>query len=363
MSEMQTRSLTVDGATPYAIRIGPRTWEQLPAAPGRIAVVVDENVWSLHGERLRAVLAPHRPAFRVLPSGEQHKTLTMASELYGWLAQLRLERGERLVAVGGGVTGDLAGFVAATWRRGVPFVQLPTTLLAMVDSSVGGKVAVDLPEGKNLVGAFHPPALVLAETAVVATLPERERWCGLAEAVKTALLSGGGLFDLLEAGLDRLAVGMPVDDALLIDVLVRCLEYKAGVVSRDPLEHGERAVLNLGHTIGHALESAGRYAQLLHGEAVAWGLRSALRLSGIGPDDAAMRLVDRLPRRSLRGIDPARVREALGSDKKSVGGRPRFVLLEAPGRPRYGCDVADDVLEAELARLFADGQLAEVEPS
>jgi len=322
----------------------------LAQGPGRLAVVVDENVARLHGERLRGVWADRPVAWLTVPSGETHKTLRTAEALYGELAALRLERGERIVAVGGGVTGDLAGFVAATWRRGVPFVQVPTTLLAMVDASVGGKVAVDLPQGKNLVGAFHPPRQVLIDSAFLATLPVRERWAGLAEVVKTALLSGGPLLEQVERELEALAEGT----ADAAEVIRSCVAYKASVCERDPREEGERAVLNLGHTIGHGLEAAGGYARLLHGEAVAWGLRGALALSGLSGGRES-RLVERLPAVSLAGLGREEVVSQVLGDKKSAGGEPRFVLLDGVGRPRHGCRVDRASWEAEVDRLLALG--------
>ncbi len=230
-------------------------------------------------------------------------------------------------------------------------MQVPTTLLAMVDASVGGKVAVDLPQGKNLVGAFHPAKQVLVDPSFLATLPLRERWSGLAEVVKTALLAGGTLFDLVDASLERLADGS-IDAA---DVIEGCIAFKASVVARDPFEKGERAVLNLGHTLGHALESAGGYEQLLHGEAVAWGLHLALLLSSID-DDRAMQLLGRLPLPSLAGLTADDVHRHLKSDKKSVDGEPRFVLLDGVGRPRHGVRVDPKLWREVVDLLIALGQ-------
>jgi 3-dehydroquinate synthase len=345
-------TIHVLGDRPYDVWLGEGSLDRLDRAPGRVAVVVDENVERLHGARLRTVLAPHDPAWFVLPAGERHKTLETAGALWDWLGAIRLERRERVVAVGGGVTGDLAGFVASTWRRGVPFVQVPTTLLAMVDSSVGGKVGVDTARGKNLVGAFWPPAQVLADTSLLATLPVRERWCGLVEVVKTALLAGEPLLGLVEARLEALAEGAAPTD----DVVAACVRFKAEVVARDPTEQGERALLNLGHTVGHALEAAGGYERLTHGEAVAWGLRAMLALSGLAPGSREARLVARLPAVSLGGLDEAAVLAALRSDKKSAGGRPRFVLLDRAGQARHGCAVDDERLRRVLGELLAAGR-------
>jgi 3-dehydroquinate synthase len=340
--------LTLPGRS--EVFIGDGALEALTPTSGRLAVVVDENVERLHGERLRGLWQGHRCEWMTVPSGERHKTLRTAEALYERLGALRLERGERVVAVGGGVTGDLAGFVAATWRRGVEFIQVPTTLLAMVDASVGGKVAVDLPQGKNLVGAFHPAAQVLVDPSFLTTLPVRERWAGLAEVVKTALLAGGPLFDAVDDGLEAIAAGR--SDAT--PVIESCVAYKAEVVARDPVERGERAVLNLGHTLGHALETAGGFERLLHGEAVAWGLRAALSLSGL--DDArARRLVERLPCVSLAGLTRDEVIGHVRGDKKSEGGEPRFVLLDAVGKPRFGVRLDERRWTAEVDRLLALG--------
>jgi 3-dehydroquinate synthase len=326
------RVVHVDVAPSYDVHIGPGALGRLPEATGRLALLVDETVERLHGARIDAAFAGRRVERTTLPSGEAHKTLATASALYDWLAARRIERSEAIVAIGGGVTGDVAGFVAATWQRGVPLVQVPTTLLAQVDSSVGGKVAVDHPAGKNLIGAFHQPRLVLAEPAFLATLPPREMWSGLAEVVKTALLAGEPLFSLVASELEALAAGA----SALEEVVARCVAYKASVVKRDPSDHGERAVLNLGHTAGHALEKASHYEGLLHGEAVAYGLRAALALSGHGASSPARRLVSRLVVPPLPKLAVEAVLEAMRSDKKVADGQARFVLLPELGRPTWG---------------------------
>jgi 3-dehydroquinate synthase len=341
-------SLTLPG--PSDIAVGDAALDLLETGGGRAAVFIDENVDRLHGEQLRERWRGHRCEWFPVPAGERHKTLRTAERLYDRLATMRLERGECVVAVGGGVTGDIAGFVAATWRRGVDLIQVPTTLLAMVDASVGGKVAVDLPQGKNLVGAFHPARQVMVCPSFLATLPLRERWAGLAEVVKTALLAGGELFENVEASLEGLADGT-VDAAGIIE---SCIAFKAAVVGRDPHERGERAVLNLGHTLGHALEAAGGFERLLHGEAVAWGLWAALSLSGLEAP-RALRLVDRLPRVTLAGIARDEVIAHVRGDKKSAGGEPRFVLLDDVGRPRFGVRLDEPLWTAEVDRLLALG--------
>lgn len=337
----------VEVAPAYDVTIGPDALAEIEAGPGRLAVLVDENVERLHGERIRATFSSHDCLFGTVQSGEHHKTLREAERLFDWLAAHRIERRERLVAIGGGVTGDLVGFAAATWRRGIPFVQVPTTVLAQVDASVGGKVAVDHPAGKNLIGAFHQPSQVLADTRFLKTLPRREVWSGLAEVVKTALLQGEPLLGLVETHLEALARG----DGPIEDVVAQCVVYKAGVVQRDPRERGERAVLNLGHTVGHALESLGGYTELLHGEALAWGLRAALSLSGLGEDSREYRLVERLEAPRPGSVDVERVLDAMQGDKKVAGGRIRWALLERAGAPSWDRDVADERVRAVLEHL------------
>lgn len=342
------RRVHVPTTPEYDVLIGDGVLDALPDTPGRLAVVVDENVGRLHGERIRKALANRDHALFTLPSGEVHKTLATASTVYDWLADLRLERREVMVAIGGGVTGDLVGFVAATWRRGLGFIQVPTTLLSQVDASVGGKVAVDHPSGKNLIGAFHQPLAVLADTGFFSTLPDRERASGLAEVVKTALLAGKPLLSLVERHFEEL---LSTSSDAMGEVVAQCVAYKAGVVQRDPRERGERAVLNFGHTIGHALETVGGYERLLHGEAVAHGMVAALRLSGFPEDSTEMRLVQRLPRPSVAGFDVERVLDAMKGDKKVEGGRVKFVLLERPGAPEFGIDVDDARVRAAVERL------------
>jgi 3-dehydroquinate synthase len=343
------RRVHIQVAPAYAVLIGNGALKDLLPLPGRLAVVVDEAVHRLHGERIAAILGERPREVFVLPSGERQKTLRTAETLYDWLAKHRFERNEPIIAVGGGVCGDLTGFVAATWRRGVPFVQAPTTLLAQVDASVGGKVAVDHPSGKNLIGAFHQPRQVLADTSFLTTLPVREVWAGLAEIVKTALLFGEPLFSTVSSSLESLAGGAgPVEE-----VVAECVAFKAGVVQRDPMEHGERAILNLGHTVGHALETVGGYERLLHGEAVAYGLRAALELSGLPADSPAGKLIRRLKAPPLGRMAASDVLEAMRTDKKVSGGRVKFVLLDGVGRPRWNCDVAPERTREVVERLVA----------
>ena len=244
---------------------------------GTLRIIVDERVDELHGDRLRQGLGDARQHWYRVPAGEEHKTLDQAYRLYDGLLAGKPERGDIVVAFGGGVIGDLAGFVAATLLRGMPFVQIPTTVLSQVDSSVGGKVGVDHPAGKNLIGAFHQPSLVLADLDVLRTLPPREIAAGWAEVVKIAVIQDAGLFDQIEASADALSALQP--DAARTAIR-RAIELKARLVEQD--EHdteGIRAVLNYGHTLGHAIEAASDYAAFLHGEAVAVGMGGAAHIA------------------------------------------------------------------------------------
>jgi shikimate kinase/3-dehydroquinate synthase len=283
------------------------------------AVVADAHVAELHG-----VAATH-----LVPAGEAAKSVAEAERL--WRA-LELDRGSTLVAVGGGSTTDLAGFVAATYMRGVEWIPVPSTLVGQVDAAIGGKVGIDVPEGKNLVGAFHWPKETLVDTALLATLPEEERLSGLAEVVKTGLLAGEPLWDLQ-----------------LEEQVRRCAAFKAAICLRDPLDRGERAQLNFGHTFAHALEAAAGY-RLPHGRAVALGLLAALRLSGLD-DDA--QTVEGLLSPAPVTVDRDVAWAALQRDKKVRDGRVRLVLLESPGRPRVTSEVEPERVRAALDALIA----------
>lgn len=298
--------------------------------PGRgpVELVVDENVERLHGERARQALGERLRAQHVVPAGEEAKTAEVAGRLW---AALRLDRGGTVVALGGGTTGDLAGFVAATYLRGVAWAPVPTTLVAQVDAAIGGKTGIDLGAGKNLVGAFHWPARVVIDPELLDTLPASEVVNGLAEVVKTGLLAGERLWELPRPEQVR-----------------RCATFKAAVCLRDPHDHGARAQLNLGHTFGHALEVASGY-ELPHGRAVALGLVAALRLSGL---DAEAETVREVLRVAPVRVDRDAAWAALRRDKKVVGGRVRLVLLEAPGAPRVGVELDDDLVRAALDELI-----------
>jgi 3-dehydroquinate synthase len=289
----------------------------------------------------------------ILPDGEPYKTLDSSAEVFAALAALGASRDATILALGGGVIGDLAGFAAACWMRGIDFLQMPTTLLAMVDSSVGGKTGVNLPAGKNLVGAFHQPRAVVADTSTLATLPEREYRSGLAEVVKYGAIGDPAFFAWLEAQADALNAR---DEAALAQAIAISCRHKAGIVARDEHEQGERALLNFGHTFGHALETATGYGSLLHGEAVAIGMLMAARLStelGRAPGADAQRLQALLARLGLPVAAPtgdtARLLELMRLDKKNLSGRVRLILWRGIGAAELVDDVADTAILAVLA--------------
>lgn len=306
-------------------------------------VIADAALASLQGEAVSASLSAPLVTF---PGGEAHKNLATVQALYAQCVQAGLERGGTIVVLGGGVAGDMAGFVAATYMRGVAWANLPTSVLALADAGLGGKVGVDLPEGKNLVGAFHPPALMVGDFDVLKTLPAVEVQCGLAEIIKAGLIRDAGLFEGLAAG------RVPLETAI-----VRAAAVKVGVVNADPYEHGERASLNLGHTIGHGVESASGY-QIRHGQAVAIGMLAESRLAerlGLAENGLAERVGGSLRRVGLPeqapGLAPAAVRAAMSSDKKKIGGRLKFALPRCPGEVVWGVEVDEPNLMAVLEEL------------
>ncbi|KFL37007.1 3-dehydroquinate synthase [Arenimonas donghaensis] len=346
------------GARRYRIHIGRGLLDEaarlLALVPGRHALVLtDANVAPHYLARVQAALVEKQVQSWVLPPGEQEKTLARFGEVMTVLAGMGASRDVTVLALGGGVVGDLAGFAAACWMRGVRFVQLPTTLLAMVDSAVGGKTAVDLPEGKNLVGAFHQPAAVLADVATLDTLPERELRAGLAEVVKYGALGDAGFFAWLE---DRAEALLAREPEVLAEAIARCCEHKAGIVARDETEQGERMLLNLGHTFGHAIETEQGYGGLLHGEAVAVGMVLAARLSselGRAPWPDAARLAALLERLGLpvaipAGLGPQALLARMRLDKKAVSGALRLVLWRGIGQAEVVDDVADEAILAVL---------------
>jgi shikimate kinase/3-dehydroquinate synthase len=290
-----------------------------------------------HHETLAASIA--------IAPGESHKTLATAERVWRELAHAGMTRADHLVALGGGVVGDLAAFCAATYQRGVPVVQVPTTLVAQVDSAYGGKTGVDLPEAKNYVGAYHQPAAVIVDPDVLGTLPQAELSAGWVEVLKTALIAGGELWERVAAE----APGPPPDERTIL----ACARVKLAVVAEDERDGGRRQVLNLGHTVGHAIETATGYARYRHGEAVGLGLLAALRLSGQEELRAQVRELLRARRLpvTLEGVDVEQVVRGVAHDKKRLAGPTPFVLLDAPGEVRIGCAVPEQDLRAAVAEL------------
>ena len=360
--------VAVEGDLPYAITIGAGALADgaalsHPIRGRHVLLVSDSDVAPLYLATVRATLLDARPDLiigtHVLAAGEASKTLAGLGAVIDALAALGATRDACVYALGGGVVGDLAGFAAACWMRGVDCVQLPTSLLAMVDSSVGGKTAVDIPAGKNLVGAFHPPRAVFADTRVLATLPVRELRAGLAEVVKYGALGDVAFFAWLEQHAGEL---IAADPPVLAEAIARSCAHKAAIVARDPLEKGERALLNLGHTFGHAIETEQGYSApgrdaLNHGEAVAVGMVLAARLStalGRAPAADAERLQALLQRLGLpvaipAGLQPDALLARMRLDKKNVAGRLRLVLWQGMGRAEVVPDVDEAAVRAVLA--------------
>ena len=324
-------------------RLGHHLLEVFPTTePRRVAVVTDSRVAGLYLARARGSLegAGYSVAEVQIPEGEQHKNLAWLALTYDRLIEAHVERTTPVVALGGGVVGDLAGFAAATILRGVPFVQVPTTLLAQVDASIGGKTGINHAAGKNLIGAFYQPKLVVADVGTLSTLPRREYLAGLAEVVKYAVILDPALFDRLEAHVDALR---RQDPALLAEVIAVCCRLKAMVVEEDEREGDLRAILNFGHTIGHAIETLTDYRKFLHGEAVAIGMVYACRLSrrvaGLPEADekrvVALLKTLGLPTRAPSDLRREQIAIAIEADKKAAGGKIRFVAVEAVGRARF----------------------------
>ncbi|MGE3311792.1 MAG: 3-dehydroquinate synthase [Limisphaerales bacterium] len=358
---MRTVSVAL-GARSYPILVGGELLSSLGrrcrslGLASSCAVIADAHVGPRYGSiALRSLeAAGFRPALVTVPAGEQAKRLKVVEHCFDQLARQRLERKSFVVALGGGVTGDLAGFVAAAYLRGIAFVQVPTTLLAQVDSSVGGKVGVNLAAGKNLVGAFHQPRLVLCDLDVLGTLPDREFRAGLAEVIKYGILADAALFRRLERDLDRI---LARDSRVLGPVIARCCEIKAEVVGEDETESGRRATLNFGHTIGHAIEAITAYGRYLHGEAISIGQVAAALLSAkllSLPDGDVARIRNLFERAGLPTTirltrsQRERLFGAMRLDKKVAGGEVKFVLARRIGEVIWGQRVPDDAIHEVL---------------
>jgi 3-dehydroquinate synthase len=314
------------------------------------------NVWKFWGSAITKGLAPRKLARPILfDDRERSKRLSAVEKICRSLALAGADRNAVLVAAGGGVVGDVAGFVAATYLRGVRIVHVPTTLVAQVDSSIGGKTGVDLPEGKNLVGAFYQPQMVLADPQTLRTLPARHYRSGLFEVIKYGIIGDPGIFSFLEGRMEGL---LRQDPAALEWVVPRCMRLKAEIVSKDERESGLREVLNFGHTTGHGLEAATGYRRFLHGEAVGWGMLAATEIAReMGRIEGAEALrISRLiwragPLPSVAGIPPAKVLRVMRTDKKSRGGRLRWVLPRRIGEVDTGVDVPHALVRNVIGRL------------
>jgi 3-dehydroquinate synthase len=354
--------LDVDlGERGYPILIGPDLLGDPavlgPVVPARdVLVVTNEVVGPLYLERVRAGLAGRRVHALALPDGEVHKTLATVGRIFDAMVAARLNRDACIAALGGGVVGDMAGFAAACYQRGVDCVQLPTSLLAQVDSSIGGKTGVNHSAGKNLIGAFHQPVAVVADTATLATLPRREFRAGLAEVIKHALIADLGFLDWLDNHIEAL---LALEAGALAFAVQRSCEIKSRLIAVDERERGPRALLNFGHTFGHAIETATGYGDWLHGEAVAVGMVLAAGLSGrqgwLARADVE-RVKDLLRRAGLPvaapGIGAERALELMGMDKKVLAGRIRLVLLTRLGEAVVTAEYRAEALRATLREHF-----------
>jgi 3-dehydroquinate synthase len=335
--------------------LGPRIERVCGRLPRRVFVLTSAPIWALWRESFLASFA-EPPIALFLPPGEKHKTIKSVEGLLRQMAASGGDRGSLLIAFGGGIVGDVGGFLAAIFMRGIPYVQVPTTFLAQVDSSVGGKTGVNLPEGKNLVGSFHHPQAVFADIALLGTLSDRELRAGLMESVKAGIIRDRSLARYMEEHADKV---LGRDAKALEKVIAASIRMKAGVVNLDERESGLRMILNFGHTVGHALEQATGYKALLHGEAVGWGMVAALHLARergtisskqFSRLEKLVHLYGPLPSLKLRA---AKVIAATGGDKKNVGGVRRFVLPVGIGDAGVVEDVTPVELEAAVRYMLA----------
>jgi 3-dehydroquinate synthase len=364
---------TIHLATPsaaYDIEIGrgllqrlhPWLMKRAAGKPFRPFLVTSPNIWKLWSERVRASFPEAQsPTVLFLPAGEKHKRLAAVETLAEQLAAAGADRDALLIAFGGGVIGDITGFLAAIYMRGVPYVQLPTTLLAQVDSSVGGKTGVNLAAGKNLVGSFHHPRGVMVDVECLSTLPEAELRAGLQESVKAGIIRAPALFRLLERSVEPVRAG---DPATLTRIIAASIQMKVDVVTVDERESGLRMILNFGHTLGHAIEAATGFRKLLHGEAVAWGSIAALHLSrsrGAISDAEFARMANLimaygpLPRFQAT---PEQLVALTASDKKTRSGKRAFVLATGVGSTEIVYDVTDEELLGAAAAMLSDMRIA-----
>ena len=336
----------------------PRIQRVTGKLPRRVFVLTSPEIWALWGNLLLTSF-PEPPIALFLPPGEKHKTMHSVDRLLRQMITAGGDRGSLLIAFGGGIVGDVGGFLAAIFMRGIRYVQVPTTFLAQVDSSVGGKTGVNLPEGKNLVGSFHHPVAVFADIDVLGTLPDRELRAGLMESVKAGIIRDRSLVRFMEEHADEVRGR---DPKALEKVIAASIRMKAGVVNRDERENGLRMILNLGHTVGHAIEQATRYKALLHGEAVGWGMIAALyvahrRRSLTGPQAARLEnlihLYGPLPALKLRA---PKLIAATGGDKKNINGVRRFVLPMGIGDAGVIEDLATSELQAAVSYMLSQAR-------
>jgi 3-dehydroquinate synthase len=340
--------------------LAPRIEKSAGPLPRRVYVLTSPEIWALWGDTLLQSF-PEPPLTLFLTPGEQHKTMASVERLTREMVRSGADRGSLLIAFGGGIVGDVGGFAAGIFMRGIPYIQVPTTLLAQVDSSVGGKVGVNLPEGKNLVGNFHHPRAVFADTGVLGTLSGRELRAGLMESIKAGIIRDRSLLRFME---EQAEAVLSRDAKALERVIADSIRMKAGVVNKDERENGLRMILNFGHTVGHALETVTRYKAMLHGEAIAWGMVAALAL-GRGRGTVTSGQMERLegliysygPLPALK-LGAKKIVAATSSDKKNLGGVRRFVLPVGIG----DAEVVENVTPAELEAAVAY-MLEKAEPS
>jgi 3-dehydroquinate synthase len=325
----------------------------------RVVIISNPRVSELHGAPVLRALrqAGFKPLVHLIGDGERAKTIRTAERAWDFLIENRIERREGVIALGGGVVGDLAGFVAATYQRGIPFLQIPTTLLAQIDSSVGGKTAVNSPRGKNLIGAFHQPSAVIIDPLVLQSLPAREFGAGMYEALKYGIIRDRSLADLIATNLSRIQA---LDPDALTPLIARCCQIKADVVAADEREGGLRRILNYGHTVGHALEAVTRYRRFKHGEAVGYGMicaaTIAARIGILAPDvaesiRARTAAISRRPH--LHDLDATAIIEAMAHDKKVAHGRLPFILPTSIGEVVVRDDVPPAVIRAAVRALIS----------
>lgn len=363
MTEVVATPITVEVRTAsaaYPVEIAAGSASALPAlldavhAPARRFVVSTAHVWELHGEVVRGV-TQEEPI--ILPDGERYKNVTTVMRIYDALIKASADRATCIVALGGGVVGDTAGFAAATFLRGVPVVQIPTTLLAQIDSAIGGKTGVNHPLGKNLIGAYHQPLAVLVDPLLLSTLPRREFRAGLYEAVKYGVIASRGLFDRLASDLRKLFAR---EAAALLPVVAECCQIKADVVGRDEREAGPRRALNFGHTAAHALEAVTKYRRFRHGEAVGYGMLVAAELGvqrkvfAEADRQALAALIAKMgPLPSVADLPVGELLQAIARDKKVVAGKLHFVLPTSIGSTAVATDVSTDELSEALVTIGA----------